>query len=358
LALKIVGEIAKYGVRRLADPNTDVPDIKPSGQAFTPEQLAEINAWLEALTASYGGLLDQMEKLTAATGDEPLLELTALVKQTLAGNDDLLRQFDATAQQVRRQTLSLSRVEEKLDVFFHGQQKVAMRLEDIKEVLVHAPLFGEWAEFRKARPEAVQALNRADEHFLAGRRDEGARELLALLRQRGVGDETVCRALGIEAFARGQVREANGYLARSAGGKPTMAPGLAATLTALGTAATRGPRLPVWRSLPRGLVVDRRYRIEAEVGRGGMASVYRAVGVDWVNRDRAIALKVPAADLLADPAARAASSPRSRWRRSCPASTPPSSKPSATRSSTTRTAAASCTASSWSSSTGRRWRTS
>jgi formylglycine-generating enzyme required for sulfatase activity len=73
-------------------------------------------------------------------------------------------------------------------------------------------------------------------------------------------------------------------------------------MTALGTAATRGPRLPVWRSLPRGLVLERRYRVEAEVGRGGMASVYRAIGVDRVNKDRPFALKVPAPELLAEAA--------------------------------------------------------
>jgi hypothetical protein len=149
-----------------------------------------------------------MEKLTAASGGEPIQELTALVKQTLTGHDDLLRQFDASAQQVRRLTLSLSRIEEKLDVFFHGQQRIGLCLEDVKEVLINSPLLGDWTEFRKARPEAVQALNRADEHFLAGRRDEGAKELLGLLRQRGVGEETVCRALGIDALARGRLREA------------------------------------------------------------------------------------------------------------------------------------------------------
>jgi hypothetical protein len=305
LAVRIVGEVGKHGAERLLDTRADVPDVKPAGQAFSPEQLAEINAWLEALTASYAGLLDQMEKLTAASGDEPIQELTALVKQTLTGHDDLLRLFDASAQQVRRLTLSLSRIEEKLDVFFHGQQRIGLCLEDIKEVLVNSPLLGDWTEFRKASPEAVQALNRADEHFLAGRRDEGARELLGLLGQRGVGEETVCRALGIDALARGRLREANAYLARSGGGKKTMAPGLIATLTALGATSTRGDRLPVWRSLPRGLVVDRRYRVESEIGRGGMASVYRAAGVDLVNRGRSFALKVPAPELLADPAARA-----------------------------------------------------
>jgi hypothetical protein len=61
LALKIVGEVAKHGVERLADATADVPDVKPAGQAFTAEQLAEIDGWLGALTASYAGLLDQME---------------------------------------------------------------------------------------------------------------------------------------------------------------------------------------------------------------------------------------------------------------------------------------------------------
>jgi hypothetical protein len=245
LAIKILGEVAKHGVERLADVQADLPDVKPAGQVFSSEQLGEINAWLEALTTSYGGLLDQMEKLTAASGNEPVQELTALVKQTLTGHEDLLQQFEASAQQVRRLTLSLGRIEEKLDAFFHGQQRIGLCLEDVKEMLVNSPLLGDWVEFRKSRPEAVQALNRADEHFLAGRLDDGVRELLGLLRQRGAGNETICRALGIDALARGQLREANAYLTRSSGGRQTMAPGLIATMTALGTATTRGPRLPV-----------------------------------------------------------------------------------------------------------------
>lgn len=97
LAVKIVGEVAKHGIERLADVKADVPDVKPAGQAFSHEHLTEINSWLEALTASYAGLLDQVEKLTAATGDEPVQKLTALVKQTLTGDDELRRQFDVSA---------------------------------------------------------------------------------------------------------------------------------------------------------------------------------------------------------------------------------------------------------------------
>ena len=66
------------------------------------------------------------------------------------------------ARDVRRLTLSLSRVEEKLDAYFHGQQKVALSLEEIKALFVESPLMAEWNEFRQARPDAVNAIRRAD----------------------------------------------------------------------------------------------------------------------------------------------------------------------------------------------------
>jgi hypothetical protein len=83
LAVKIVGEVAKHGVERLADTKAEVPDVKAAGQVFPPEQLGEINAWLETLTASYAGLLDQMEQLTAATGDELRLDVAGSVLHNL-----------------------------------------------------------------------------------------------------------------------------------------------------------------------------------------------------------------------------------------------------------------------------------
>jgi serine/threonine protein kinase len=247
-----------------------------------------------------------MEQLTDATGKESLEELTALVRRTLDERDDLRQQFDATLRDVRRMTLSLSRIEEKLDIYFHVQQKVALSLEDLKSAFIESPLLGDWAEFRKARPDAVKALNDADEHFLAGRRDEGARVLIDLLKQRGIGEATVCRHLGLVSLVQGRLPDARDYLTRAAGAAGSGLPsGVIHTMVGLSTASTRGTALSVWRSLPRGVLVDRRYRIETEVGRGGMASVYRAVCVDWVNPGLLVALKVPAPDLLADPAARA-----------------------------------------------------
>ena len=50
---------------------------------------------------------------------------------------------------------------------------------------------------RRARPEAVQAVLQADEHFLAGREEQGVAVLLALLRQRGVGEQTLAHQLGL-----------------------------------------------------------------------------------------------------------------------------------------------------------------
>src|SRR5262249_13772262 len=128
---------------------------------------------------------------------------------------------------------------------------------------------------------------------------------LGLLKQRGAGSDTICRALGVEAFCRGKVAEARSYL------KTTVRPGSAAatalvgTLTSLDTASSRSGQVPVWRSLPRGFLVGRKYRIEAEVGRGGMASVYRAAGVTRLDQGKVFALKVPAPDLMTDPENRA-----------------------------------------------------
>jgi formylglycine-generating enzyme required for sulfatase activity len=301
VAGKVLGELARYGVKRLLEPQAEVPDVKKAGQPFPSDQLDQLNAWLELLTASYAGLLDRLELLVAA-GNQTAEELRVLVKQTLLERSELAREFDACAREVRRATLSLARIEDKLERNFHEIERVALAVEEIKAAYIDSPLMGEWAEFRRARPEAVRALNEADAHFLAGRREEGAKVYLGLLQQHGVGTETVCRQLGLVSMAQGRLPEARRYLGQ-AGGR-TMSPGLMRTMIGLSTLSTRGIALPVWRSLPRGFVVARKYRVEEEVGRGGMASVYRAVGVARFDAGRSFALKVPAPDLMADGATR------------------------------------------------------
>ena len=297
LAVRIVGEVAKHGVKRLAKPEEEVPHLKALGEVFPTEQLDQINGWLATLTTSYAALLDQLEGLTIQDGasDE---ELTALVKQALLDRQELRTEFDERGRDVRRMTLSLSRIEEKLDAYYHGQQKVALSLEDIKSLFVEFPPLGEWVEFRKARPDAIQAIRRADEHFLGGRRDEGAAELIGLLRQRGVGQATLCRLVGLRYVTQGDLNRARAALEEIDG--VSRPPALMHALTGLSTAATRGGKLPVWRSLPRGFIIARKYRVEAEVGRGGMASVYRCTGATQVRAGEVVAIKVPAPWLMAD----------------------------------------------------------
>jgi hypothetical protein len=304
LAVRILGEVAKHGIDRLADTRAAVPEVKEAGTTFPAEQLDQINAWLETLTTSYAGLLEKLETLVPDAGQQTDEELTALVKRTLQERADLAREFDGCARDVRQSTLSLARIEDKLDRHFHEVRQVALSLEEIKALFVDGPLAGDWAEFRKARPEAVQALVQADEHFLAGRRDQGAAVLLQLLQQRGVGGVTIGRHLGLVYLGQGQVAEAHRCLEQAGSASGKSLPAISRTLTSLHTAATRGGSVPVWRSLPRGFVVGRKYRIEAEVGRGGMASVYRAAGVARFEKGRVVAVKVPAPDLMTDASTR------------------------------------------------------
>jgi len=298
LAVRIVGEVAKHGVERLARTEADIPDLKPSGQTFPTEQLDQINAWLETLTTSYGPLLDRLEALPVK--DEASdAELTALVKQALDERQEWRAEFDAHKKSVCLIALSLSRIEEKLDVSLHVQQQVALGMEEIKVLFVEMmPLLGELAELRQAQPDALQILRRADEHFLAGRRDQGTQEVLGLLRRRGVGQSTLCRLAGLRFLSQGDLNRTRTALEGIDGASRSSS--LTRVLTGLNTASTRGGRVPVWRSLPRGFLVSRKYLVEAEVGRGGMASVYRCTGASKVRAGEVVAVKVPAPWLMAD----------------------------------------------------------
>src|SRR5262249_17495429 len=121
--------------------------------------------------------------------------------------------------------------------------------------------------------------------------------LLGLLKQRGAGTATIARQLGAAYYADGDLAKASEQFAVAKESNPS--PALLATCTHV-TTSGRGGKLPGWRCLPGGLVVGGKYRIEREVGRGGMASVYRAVGVDEVNVGEVFALKVPAPALMAN----------------------------------------------------------
>lgn len=304
-ATRIIGEFAKHGIERLANPQAAVPDVKPVGQPIPAEQLDQLNSWLASLSSSYKGLLDRLDAVVSLHEDAPDEQLQERVRQALSQHADLAREFDAHAEETRRQTLSLTRIEERLDDIFHGQKGIGLSLEEIKALLLQcAGPWGEWEQLRAARPDAVRLLIEADEHFLAGRREQGMDVLLRLFDQRGVGQATLYRRLGGACLGAGNLKEASRCLRQvaDANGRPPAA--VTRTLTSLTSSTTRGSQLPAWRSLPRGFVIGESWRIVSEIGRGGMASVYRAEGIDDVNRGQIAAIKVPAPGLLDDAASR------------------------------------------------------
>lgn len=285
-----LGAMVEKGTEAVLDPAT--------GQPLPPDQLAQVRALVEQMAGSYATLLDRLEGMALPATDS-MEALTAALKQALLRDADLASEFDACSGEVRRQALSLTAIEQKLDEHFHGQEKVQASLEEIKSFFVHAPTAREWADFRKARPDALEAVLQADEHFLAGRKREGVAALVALLGQRGVGEQTLAHHIGMLEFGQGKVGEARQHLAEATR-SGNASPALAATRARLST-LSRSAGVPVWRSLPRGFLVGRKYRIEAEVGRGGMASVYRAERLVSFEKERHVAVKVPAPALMADP---------------------------------------------------------
>jgi formylglycine-generating enzyme required for sulfatase activity len=300
LAAELIGSLVEKTTEDLLDPETKQP--------LSREQIEQIEGWLQSLAQSYSGLLDRLEQLNLPDSGT-LANLSATLAQTLAAHRDLLGAFDNCTAQVRKQTFSLGVIERKLDEHFHGQQHIVASLEEIKGLLIRSPLLGEWAELRRARPEAVRAVIEADEHFLAGREDQGIAVLLGLLRQRGVGEATLAHQVGLLELSRGRVREAREQLRQAtkiatAAEVAVSLPALGATVATLATLSGRNSAGSVWRSLPRGFRVGRKYRVLEEVGRGGMASVYRAEKVASFEREREVALKVPAPELMRDPQTR------------------------------------------------------
>lgn len=214
IAVKLVGELAKHGVNRLLDQRADIPEIKPAGQPFPPEQLDEINTWLERLTVVYKGLLDQLETLAGNAQDQQTL--TELVRRSLREREDLSREFTAHRREVRLMILSLSRVEElliqvtrKLNEQGHGQQRVAADMGEFKAYLLNLPGF---MEYLRLPVEERAAVLQAHDHFLGGRREEGAAVLLASIKRRGVGHKTILQLLGSVYLGQGNPEKAQEYL--------------------------------------------------------------------------------------------------------------------------------------------------
>lgn len=197
VAVKLIKEVADHGTKRLLKQDAEIPEIKAAGQAFPHEQLDEINDCLEKLTGLYKGLLDHLEAQASQTQDQQ--SLTQYVRQALRERADLNREFTAHRREVRRMILSLGRVEEMLAELMNlvneqgrGQRQITAGMVEFKEYLVNLPGF---MEFLQLPADERSAVFQAHDHFLDGRREEGAATLLDALKKRGVGRKTILEVL-------------------------------------------------------------------------------------------------------------------------------------------------------------------
>jgi WD40 repeat protein len=178
IAVKLVGELAKHGVNRLLDRKADIPEIKPAGQPFPPEQLDEINTWLERMTVVYTGLLDQLDAMVGNAWDQQ--QLASLIRETLRDRADLQSAFAAFRDDVQGITFSVSRIEVELGQF-HAEFREFIRQ------------FPEYQEFQQLPTPAKQALLQSARHLVAGQAKEAAKVLIGSLSSWGIRRPTVLR---------------------------------------------------------------------------------------------------------------------------------------------------------------------
>jgi len=242
---------------------------------------------LDRMADLCGDLLTQLEAAPDLKSlPDDLNAVEDRLHDLLRKNDDLRTQLTALSRPLLQQALSIGRIEQKLDAIAREHLNYTGALEDLKQLLIASPMYADWDQFRRADPEAVKLLIEADRHFLAGRRKEGLDCLKKIAHLRGFAGDALGYHTGMHQIGSGDMQTGRTTLLSIPAASP-----LTATLGGR-------PGGPIWRALPRGLVINRKYRIEEEVGRGGMASVYRAVGEDRKNKGKQFAIKVPAPGVL------------------------------------------------------------
>jgi len=294
LANSLFNELCGHGTERLEDPSVAVPDIKPAGESIGEQELAEIQGWLGELTEQYGGLAEKLDRVLELQEHASDTHLMEQIQSQFDSRADLAQEFTQHQRHLEAITLDLRRVEDKLGELFHLQHKSSLDLRAIKEVLLDSPMFNEWQDFRRNRPEVMRQVADAEEAMRKGQRADGEKQLFLLLeKEYGIGKTILARHLGLHHFANGEMEKARKHLTseKRTGPTPTI-------LTHLSTQGNRDGEWSGWRALPRGFEVDNRYRVIEEIGRGGMASVYHVIGIDFDNTNEEFALKVPAPALM------------------------------------------------------------
>ncbi|HKI36502.1 MAG TPA: SUMF1/EgtB/PvdO family nonheme iron enzyme [Gemmataceae bacterium] len=291
------GDLLGNGLAEALDLVAGDAEKKPS-----PSDADAAGLWqrLEEMAQTSSALLDKLEKMPELASLPPdLAAVEDHVRGLLRKNAALQADLSGISQALLEQALSIPRIEKKLEEVCHVVLQMRdVALEDFKKLLINSPLFKDWEEFHRADPDAVRLLNEADRHFLAGRRKEGMECLRRLFEMRGVGNATLAHHLGLHQMGNGDLAGARATML-ALGDRADLPAQLRQTMIAASTFGRQG-HVAVWRSLPRGFEINGKYRIEAEIGRGGMASVYRAVGIDDLNEGEKFAIKVPAPGLLRD----------------------------------------------------------
>jgi hypothetical protein len=300
LAIRAVGrlieELADHGTERLANPAACLLGLKPRGKVFSPDQLDALERWLDNIKSTHSTFGQQLERIVSGSSwDRVAREVQKVVTEQPA----LAREFSNTQRGLWRGTLSLHHIEQQFSKFFHKQRGVRLCLEEIKELLLTAPVLFEWTRLHEDDPEGLRRFREAEELMRAGRREEGEQRLFDLLRWRGAGTLVFARHYALRKLVEGNLAAATAILQRASEGIPVPHE----VAAALATLSLRRPQPgPVWRSLPRGFVIAGKYRVEEEVARGDRSSVYRVHGAGSLTPDWVFALKVPAPEIVADEA--------------------------------------------------------
>ena len=289
--VRLVEELADNGVVRLLKSEIAIPDVKAIGEIFSDDQLLAINDWLGSLQNSLGDLEGKLTAMLEKQASLPWDRIAELVEQILLDRPDLAEEFGKVKDQLEEQTLSLHRIEETQSDVYHVVRGIEESQREIKQILVELPSIVEYAAIKRTNPDLFPLLLEMDRLFMAGEIEKWLELSSQILGKRGKRREVMevlARKVSLQARLQGRGKAAVTVLERA--GVPA---DVVNEVTRYAANSTK-PTGSSWPCLPRGFEIESKYKVVEEVGRGGMASVYKVVGIDeWLNKGKEFALKVP-----------------------------------------------------------------